>query len=57
MVSDWRLWVFNGDYSFSLTIMGFHWQLQVFNGDHGFEVLLVYSCTFDIFFHYRSIRI
>ena len=45
-----QLWVFNGNYGFSMAIMGF-------NGNHGFAIVLVHSCTFDIFFHYRSIRI
>ena len=35
---------------FSLVITGF-------NVDQGFDVVLVHLCTFDTFFHYRSIRI
>ena len=54
---QWRLQVLKGNYGFSLTIRGFHWQSWVFNGDHGFVIVLMYSCTFDNFFHYRSIRI
>ena len=44
------LWHFNG-------IMDFYWQLGVFIGTHRFDIVLVYLCTFDTFFHYRSIRI
>ena len=55
----WRFFIFNGDYSFYLTIIiiGFQWQLWVFNGYYEFDIVLVHSCTFDTFFHYRSIRI
>ena len=42
---------------FSLSILGFDWQLWGFDSDHGFSVVLLHPCTFDTFFHYRSIRI
>ena len=38
-------------------LKGFHWHSLVFIGDHGFDIVLVYPCTFDTFFQYRSIRI
>ena len=48
---------FQWHYGLLLAIRGFQWQLGVFIGTHGFDIVLVYSCTFDTFFHYRSIRI
>ena len=48
---------FNDDDWFLRAIMGFQLAIMGFNGNHGFAVVLVHSCTFDIFFHYRSIRI
>ena len=44
-----RLWFFIGD------LGGFQWQLWVFNCDYGFDVVLVHSCTFNTFFHYRCV--
>ena len=44
----WQLWVFVGNYEFSLqfVIMGFHLQLWVINGDHVFLMDTVFLMAF-----------